>query len=117
MLKSLEDIQVFLDMNYKMFGQAVSKYTIVLVLYACNVMTAFDPPFERLFYEDFNGGFRLKGEYVICYEKSLSYVTHGKITEHNLLSHEGFRQGRVSIKVFSGHSNPSNLGGGLMHLL
>jgi hypothetical protein len=61
MLKSLEDIQVFLDMNYKMFGQAVSKYTILLVLCACNVMTAFDPPFERLFYEDFNGGFRLKG--------------------------------------------------------
>jgi hypothetical protein len=28
MLKSLEDIQVFLDMNYKMFGQAVSKYTM-----------------------------------------------------------------------------------------
>jgi hypothetical protein len=24
-------------------------------------MTAFDPPFERLFYEDFNGGFRFKG--------------------------------------------------------
>jgi hypothetical protein len=27
----------------------------------CNVMTAFDPPFERLFYGDFNGGFRFKG--------------------------------------------------------
>ena len=24
----------------------------------CNVVTALDPPFERLFYEDFNGGFR-----------------------------------------------------------
>jgi hypothetical protein len=24
-------------------------------------MTAFDPPFERLFYEDFNGSFRFKG--------------------------------------------------------
>jgi hypothetical protein len=31
MLKSLEDIQVFLDMKYEMFGQEVSKYTIVLV--------------------------------------------------------------------------------------
>jgi hypothetical protein len=28
MLKSLEDIQVFLNMNYKMFGQAMSKYTM-----------------------------------------------------------------------------------------
>jgi hypothetical protein len=28
---SLEDIQVFLNMKYKMFGHAVSKYTIVLV--------------------------------------------------------------------------------------
>ena len=27
----------------------------------CNVLMAFDPPFERLFCEDFNGGFRLKG--------------------------------------------------------
>ena len=24
-------------------------------------MTAFDPPLKRLFYEDFNGGFRFKG--------------------------------------------------------
>ena len=30
-LKGLEDIQVFLDMKYRMFGRAVSKYTIVLV--------------------------------------------------------------------------------------
>jgi hypothetical protein len=58
MLKSLEDIQVFLDMNYKMFGQAVSNACFGFV---CNVMTAFDPPFERLFYEDFNGCFRFKG--------------------------------------------------------
>ena len=48
-LKSLEVIQLFLQMKYRMFGQAVS------------MMTAFDPPFERLFYEDFNGGFRFKG--------------------------------------------------------
>jgi hypothetical protein len=27
----------------------------------CDVVTALDPPFERLFYEDFNGGFRFKG--------------------------------------------------------
>jgi hypothetical protein len=31
MLKSLEDTQVFLNMKYRIFGQAVSKYTIVLV--------------------------------------------------------------------------------------
>jgi hypothetical protein len=31
-----------------------------------NVMTAFDPPFERLFYEDFNGGFRFKGRVNTC---------------------------------------------------
>jgi hypothetical protein len=31
-LKSLEDIEVFfLDMKYRMFGQAASKYMIVLV--------------------------------------------------------------------------------------
>ena len=30
-LKALEDIQVFLDMKYRMFGRAVSKYTIVFV--------------------------------------------------------------------------------------
>jgi hypothetical protein len=27
----------------------------------CNVLTALDPPFERLFCEDFHGGFYLKG--------------------------------------------------------
>jgi hypothetical protein len=27
----------------------------------CNVLTALDPPFERLFCEDYNGGFYLKG--------------------------------------------------------
>ena len=51
-------------MKHKMFGQAVSKYTIVLV--QCNVMTPFDAPFERLFYEDFNGGFRFKGRVNTC---------------------------------------------------
>jgi hypothetical protein len=31
MTESLEDIQLFLDMKYRMFGQAVSKYMIVSV--------------------------------------------------------------------------------------
>ena len=31
MTKSLEDIQLFLDTKYRMFGQAVSKYVIVSV--------------------------------------------------------------------------------------
>ena len=39
-------------------GQAVSKIYDCFGL--CNVMTAFDPPFERLLYEDFNGGFGFK---------------------------------------------------------
>jgi hypothetical protein len=26
-----------------------------------NVLTALDPPFERLYYEDYNGGFCFKG--------------------------------------------------------
>ena len=30
-MKSLEDIQLFLDMKYRMFEQAVSKYIIVSV--------------------------------------------------------------------------------------
>jgi hypothetical protein len=59
MLKSLEDIQVFLDMKYKMFGQ--EWVNIRLSWFVCNVMMAFDPPFERFFYGDFNGGFRFKG--------------------------------------------------------
>ena len=42
-----------------MFGQAVSEIYDCFGL--CNVMTAFDTPFERLFYEDFNGGFGFKG--------------------------------------------------------
>ena len=29
-------------------------------------MTAFDPPLERLFCEDFNGGFRFKGRVNTC---------------------------------------------------
>jgi hypothetical protein len=57
--KSSRDIQDFLDMKYRIFSQAVSKIHDCFGL--CNVMTAFDPQFERLFYEDFNGGFRFKG--------------------------------------------------------
>jgi hypothetical protein len=37
-----------------MFGQAASKINNCFGL--CNVMTVFDPPFERLFHEHFNGG-------------------------------------------------------------
>jgi hypothetical protein len=60
MLKSysLEDIQVFLDIKYRMFCQAVSKYMIVLI---CVMLCRHLPPFERLPYEHFNGGFRFKG--------------------------------------------------------
>ena len=43
-------------MKYRIFGQAMSKIHVV--------MTAFDTPFERLFYEDFNGGFLFKGGYI-----------------------------------------------------
>jgi hypothetical protein len=32
MTKSLEDIQLFLDIKYRMFGQAVSKYMIVQIV-------------------------------------------------------------------------------------
>ena len=28
----------------------------------CNILTAFDYPFKRLFYENFNGAFGFKGE-------------------------------------------------------
>jgi hypothetical protein len=55
-MKSLEDTQLFLDMKYRMFEQAVSKYIIVSVC-----VTALDPLLERLFCEDFNGGISLKG--------------------------------------------------------
>jgi hypothetical protein len=41
-------------MKYRMFGQAASKIYNCFGL--CNVMTIFDPRFEKLFYEDFNGG-------------------------------------------------------------
>jgi hypothetical protein len=44
-----------------MFGQAVSEYMIASVCVMTNVLMASDPLFERLFGEDFNGGFRLKG--------------------------------------------------------
>ena len=46
-------------MKYRIFGQAVSKIHDCFGL--CNVVSALDPPFERLFYEDFNGDFRFKG--------------------------------------------------------
>jgi hypothetical protein len=58
-LRSSGDIKDFLDMKYRIFGQAVSKIHDCFGL--CNVVTALDPLFERLFYEDFNGGFRFKG--------------------------------------------------------
>jgi hypothetical protein len=58
-LRSSRDIQDFLDMKYRIFGQAVSKIHDCFGL--CNVVTALNPAFERLFYEDFNGGFRFKG--------------------------------------------------------
>jgi hypothetical protein len=44
MTKSSGDIQDLADMKFRIFGQAVSKYMI-----------------ERLFCEDYNGGFYLKG--------------------------------------------------------
>ena len=72
-LRSSRDIQDFLDMKYRIFGQAVSKIHDCFGL--CNVVTALDPPFERLFYEDFNGGFRFKGgKYLLryLYRKQLS---------------------------------------------
>jgi hypothetical protein len=50
-LKSLEDIPLFLHMKYRMFGQAVSKYMIVSV--CVFVLTALDPPLKRLFCWDF----------------------------------------------------------------
>jgi hypothetical protein len=59
MTKSLQNIQLFLDIQYRMFGQAVSINYDCFGL--CNVLTALDPPFERLFCEDFNGGFCFKG--------------------------------------------------------
>ena len=57
--RNSRDIRDFLEMKYRMFGQAVGKIHDCFGL--CNVMTEFDPPFERLFYEDFNGGFHFKG--------------------------------------------------------
>ena len=44
--KSSRQFQDSLDIKFKMFGQAVSKIYDCFGL--CNVMTAFDPPFERL---------------------------------------------------------------------
>jgi hypothetical protein len=57
--KSLEDIQLFLNMKYRMFGQAVSKYYMTVSF--CVMVRQHLTPFERLFCENFNDGFRLKG--------------------------------------------------------
>jgi hypothetical protein len=64
-------------MKYRMFGQAVSKIHDCFGL--CNVMTEFDPPFERLFYEDFNGGFHFKGGGWILVEIFTSEAIEWKI--------------------------------------
>ena len=61
MTKYSRDIQDLVDMKFRIFGQAVSKYMIVSPFGLCNVLTPRDPPFERLFCEDYNGGFYLKG--------------------------------------------------------
>jgi hypothetical protein len=60
MTNSLENIQHFLDMSNRMFGQVVS-INIWFSFGLCDVMTALDPPFERLFQEDLNGAFCFKG--------------------------------------------------------
>jgi hypothetical protein len=57
--KSSREIQDLVDMKFRILGQAVSKIYDCFGLY--NVLTALDPPFERLFCEDYNGGFYLKG--------------------------------------------------------
>ena len=61
-------------MKCRIFGQAVSKIHNCFGL--CNVVTALDPPFERLFYEDFNGVFVLKGG-----KYSLRYLYRKQLSE------------------------------------
>jgi hypothetical protein len=59
MAKSLEDIQVFFS---KWNSECLAKgawVNVWLFWSLCNVLTAFDPPFKRVFCENFNGGFRL----------------------------------------------------------
>jgi hypothetical protein len=50
----------FLDMKYRMFGQAVSKIDDCIGL--CDVMKAFDPRSKGYFMRISTGGFRFKGE-------------------------------------------------------
>jgi hypothetical protein len=59
MTKSSSDIQDLVEMKFRIFGQAVSKYMIVSL--CVMFWWHFDPPFERLFCEDYNGVFYLKG--------------------------------------------------------
>ena len=47
-----------------MFGEAVS--IIYDCFGLCNVLTALDPPFERLFCEYYNGGFCFKGGQILA---------------------------------------------------
>ena len=51
--RSSRDIQDFLDMKYRIFGQAVSKIHNCFDL--CNVMTAFDPH-SKGYFMSFKGG-------------------------------------------------------------
>ena len=53
-------------------------------------MTAFDPPFERLFYEDFNAGFRFKGG-----KYSLRYLHRKQFNE----KYEIYRQTIKSLNM------------------
>jgi hypothetical protein len=46
-LKISQDIWLFMETKYRIFGQAVSKYDCFGL---GNVLTAFNPPLKRLFY-------------------------------------------------------------------
>jgi hypothetical protein len=59
MTKSLENIQLFLDIQYRMFGQAVSINCDCFGL--CNVLTALDPRSKGYFVRISMVGFVLKG--------------------------------------------------------
>ena len=61
MTKSLEYIQLFLFSRLNVWRSGEYKYMIVSVVRRCDILTALDPPFERLYYEDYNGGFCFKG--------------------------------------------------------
>ena len=60
MTKSSGDIQDLVDMKFRIFGQAVSKYMIVSL---CVMFWRHLTPRSKgyLFFEDYNGGFYLKG--------------------------------------------------------